>query len=218
MAGERWQRLRGEGSVLSRCQSLDIKQFWSPEKKNLQKLIPFFWSSRSSEAQKMASHTTILLPLPVWKTLICFLVHGESWKHREHHEGRTVQMRSRNFFTRASGIHIVFACSVPHLTLNPDPNTFSPSFVLVRLPAHSLNLQPFSQDTVPSPVEGFCGDQLLLYPRIHPMSLLCELLVHRASTSRLQKRKQAASTHHAYFVLFSCQPPPLDGYFLCMVI
>lgn len=136
----------------------------------------------------MASHTTILLPLPVWKTLICFLVHGESWKHREHHEGRTVQMRSRNFFTRASGIHIVFACSVPHLTLNPDPNTFSPSFVLVRLPAHSLNLQPFSQDTVPSPVEGFCGDQLLLYPRIHPMSLLCELLIHRASTSRKENK------------------------------
>lgn len=130
----------------------------------------------------MASHTTILLPLPVWKTLICFLVHGESWKHREHHEGRTVQMRSRNFFTRASGIHIVFACSVPHLTLNPDPNTFSPSFVLVRLPAHSLNLQPFSQDTVPSPVEGFCGDQLLLYPRKPRLCLTTQ------STTMMQER------------------------------
>jgi len=212
MAGERGQR-QGEGiwpkqMPVSRHQTIHYEV--------QRRKVPKSLSYPSPEAQqKMASHTTILLPLPVWKTLICFLVHGESWKH---HGERTIQMLSINFFTRAPGIYIVFACSVPHLTFNPNPNTFSPSFVLVRLPAYSLNLQPFSQDTIRSPVQGFCGDQVLLYPRIHPMSLLCELLIHRASTGRLQEVKQAALSHHAYFVLFSCQPHPLDGYFLCMVI
>lgn len=78
--------------------------------------------------------------------------------------------------------------------------------------------EPFSQDTTPSPVKDFCGDQLSLHPRIHPVSTVWEMPAHRATTSRVQAVNQAVLLHRTCFPIFPCQPPPMDGQYFCMII
>lgn len=77
--------------------------------------------------------------------------------------------------------------------------------------------EPLSHDTVPSPVKDFCGNQSPLHPGIHPVSTVCEMPAHRATTSRVQAVNQAGLLHRTCFPIFPCQPPPIDGQYFCMI-